>query len=85
MNEGLADLYSSMRQVGGQFVVGYADPGRIAILREEKWVPLEQVLAADRDSQHYTENVRTRWKILRPELGADAHAELLARVSAQSH
>lgn len=58
MNEGLADLYSSMRQVGGQFVVGYADPGRVAILREEKWVPLEQVLAADHDSRHYTEKER---------------------------
>ena len=58
MNEGLADLYSSMRQVGGQFVVGYAHPGSIAILREEKWVPLEQVLAAGRDSQHYTEKER---------------------------
>lgn len=58
MNEGLADLYSSMRQVGGQFVVGYAHPGRIAILREEKWVPLAQVLAAGQDSQHYTEKER---------------------------
>ena len=58
MNEGLADLYSSMRQVGGQFVVGYADPGRVAILREEKWVPLEQVLAAGHDSRHYTEKER---------------------------
>ena len=58
MNEGLADLYSSMRQVGGQVVVGYAPPGRIATLRGEKWVPLEQVLLAGRDSQHYTERER---------------------------
>ena len=58
MNEGLADLYSSMRQVGGQFVVGHADPGRVAFLREEKWVPLRQVLAADHNSRHYTEKER---------------------------
>ena len=55
INEGLAVLYSSMRQVGGQFVVGYAPPGRMATLRGENWVPLEQVLLADHDSQHYTE------------------------------
>ena len=55
INEGLAVLYSSMRQVGGQFVVGYASPGRMATLRGENWVPLEQVLLADHDSQHYTE------------------------------
>ena len=58
MNEGLADLYSSMRQVSGQFVVDYAPPERIATLRGENWVPLEQVLLAGRDSQHYTERER---------------------------
>ena len=58
MNEGLADLYSSMQQVGGHVVVGYAPPARIATLRGEKWVPLEQVLLADRDSRHYTERER---------------------------
>ena len=58
INEGLADLYSSLQQVGGQVVVGHAPPARIATLRREKWVPLEQVLLADRDSQHYTEKER---------------------------
>ena len=58
MNEGLAELYSSMRQVGGKFVVGYAPPGRIATLSGENWVPLEQVLLAGRDSQHLTEKER---------------------------
>ena len=58
MNEGLADLYSSMQQVGGQVVVGYAPAGRIATLGREKWVPLVQVLLAGRDSQHYTERER---------------------------
>lgn len=55
LNEGLAELYSSMRQVGKKVLVGYAPPGRIATLRRENWVPLEQVLLADYDSQHYTE------------------------------
>lgn len=58
INEGLADLYSSLRQVGGKVVVGHVPPGRIATLRREKWVPLEQVLLADHDSQHYTEKER---------------------------
>ena len=58
INEGLADLYSSLRQVGGRVVVGHVPPARIATLRREKWVPLEQVLLADHDSQHYTERER---------------------------
>ena len=58
INEGLADLYSSMQQVGGKVVVGHAPPARIQTLRREKWVPLDQVLLADRDSQHYTEKER---------------------------
>ena len=58
INEGLADLYSTMRQVGGRLVVGYAHPGRIATLLREKWVPLEQVLVAGKESQHYTERER---------------------------
>ncbi len=58
INEGLAELYSSMQQVGGKVVVGHAPQGVIAALREEKWVPLEQVLLADHDSRHYTEKER---------------------------
>jgi len=58
INEGLADLYSTMRQVGGRLVVGYAHPGRIATLLREKWVPLEQVLVAGKESQHYTKRER---------------------------
>lgn len=58
LNEGLAELYSSMQQLGEQVVVGHAPPARIATLRREQWVPLEQVLLADRDSQHYTEKER---------------------------
>ena len=58
INEGLADLYSSLQSVGGKVVVGHVPPGRIATLRTEKWVPLEQVLLADHDSRHYTEKER---------------------------
>ena len=58
LNEGLAEIYSSMQRAGGQFVVGHAPPGTIAMLREERWAPLEQVLLADRDSHHYTQKER---------------------------
>lgn len=58
INEGLADLYSSLQHVGGKVVVGHAPPARIATLRREKWVPLEQVLLADHESRHYTEKER---------------------------
>ena len=54
INEGLAEFYATMQQVGGKLVVGGASPGRMMTLRRENWVPLEQVLLADHDSQHYT-------------------------------
>ena len=54
INEGLADLYSTMRQAGKRTLVGYPLPGRVATLSREGWVPLEDVLLADRDSQHFT-------------------------------
>ena len=56
LNEGLAELYSTMRRVGGKVVVGDAPPGRIATLGRERWEPLEQVLVAGRE--HYTEEER---------------------------
>ena len=58
INEGWRTCTRPWRQVGGRVVVGHVPPARIATLRREKWVPLEQVLLADHDSQHYTEKER---------------------------
>ena len=54
INEGLSDLYSTMRQAGKRTLVGHPLPGRVATLNREGWVPLEDVLLADRDSQQFT-------------------------------
>ena len=58
LNEGLAELYSSIRQVGRKVVVGHAPSGSITTLFSEKWVPLEQMLLTERASLHNTEKER---------------------------
>ncbi len=55
LNEGIAVVYSSMQQVGNHIGVGYAPWGRLSTLESERWPPLEDVLSADHDSEHYTE------------------------------
>jgi Flp pilus assembly protein TadD len=53
LNEGLAELYSSLRAAGRKMTAGMPLPGRLAALREERWIPLEQLLAAGPDSPEY--------------------------------
>jgi len=55
LNEGLADLYSSMRPLGKQVIVGAPPAYRMQLLRNTKWVPLDQVLRVDHDSAHYND------------------------------
>lgn len=55
LNEGLAELYSTIRPLGDQVVVGSLIPGRMQALRREKWTPLSVILAADRNSPYYNE------------------------------
>jgi tetratricopeptide (TPR) repeat protein len=55
LNEGLADLYSTLRPLGEKVIVGELIPGRYLALQHEKWVPLSTILAADRDSPFYNE------------------------------
>ncbi len=54
LNEGLAEIYSSLQKVGGQVAVGNAPRGSIATLYRESWIPLEQLVEADRDSELLT-------------------------------
>ncbi len=55
LNEGIAELYSTLRPVGGEVVVGDIIPGRYRALLDEKWVPLQIILAADHKSPYYNE------------------------------
>ena len=54
-NEGLAELYSTLRPVGAKTIVGDLIPGRMQALLREKWVPLAVILAADQGSPYYNE------------------------------
>ncbi|HEX8984959.1 MAG TPA: hypothetical protein VF767_06005, partial [Bryobacteraceae bacterium] len=92
LNEGIAELYSTLRPMGDKILVGSLIPGRHQALLEEKWVPLATILAADQDSPYYNERSKAGslynegWALThmlyfraeyRPKLG-----ELLRRVSA---
>ncbi|MCU1337147.1 MAG: hypothetical protein JWO19_2728 [Bryobacterales bacterium] len=55
LNEGIAELYSTLRMQGDKALVGDLIPGRLQALFSEKWVPLSVILSADRDSPYYNE------------------------------
>ncbi len=58
LNEGFADLYSTLESRGNQVMVGQLMPGRMQVLQRKKWLPLATLLAAGRDSEHYNERNR---------------------------
>ena len=55
LNEGLAELYSTLRPIGDKILVGDLIRGRYLALQREKWVPLAVILGAGRDSPYYNE------------------------------
>lgn len=55
LNEGLAELYSTLKPRGNQIMMGDLIPARRYALLTEKWVPLATILEADRDSPYYNE------------------------------
>jgi hypothetical protein len=55
LNEGIAELYSTIRDVSGRVLVGALVPGRQAALRQERWIPLATIVAADQNSPYYNE------------------------------
>jgi Tfp pilus assembly protein PilF len=56
LNEGLAELFSTFTIMNGSVAIGDPIPGRILALREDKWVPLATIMAADADSPYYNES-----------------------------
>lgn len=58
LNEGLAELFSTLEPVGNRIRVGQDIPGRMTTLRTEKWIPLAMLLSADRTSPYYKEKAK---------------------------
>lgn len=55
LNEGLAELFSTLRGSGDDTEFGDILLGRLQALNEDKWVPLETILSADNTSPYYNE------------------------------
>lgn len=55
LNEGLAELYSTLTPVGKKAAVGDIIPGRSQMLLTNKWIPLDVLTSADRRSPLYNE------------------------------
>lgn len=55
LNEGLAELYSTIKPRGNDILVGTLIAGRYQALLQDKWVPLAAILDAGPDSPYYNE------------------------------
>jgi tetratricopeptide (TPR) repeat protein len=55
LNEGIAEVYSTLKPLGDKVLVGSLIPGRMYALSREKWVPLSAILSAGHDSPYYNE------------------------------
>ena len=58
LNEGLAELYSTLTPVGKKAALGDIIPGRTQTLQNGKWIPLDALTSADRQSPLYNERDR---------------------------
>ena len=58
LNEGLAEVYSTMKQVGKKVQVGDIIPGRLLELHDSKWIDLATLTAVRQDSPFYNEKQR---------------------------
>jgi len=55
LNEGWAELYSSLKPQGNKALVGSLLPGRVQALFNSKWLPLPLLAAVDQNSSLYNE------------------------------
>jgi tetratricopeptide (TPR) repeat protein len=58
LNEGLAELYSTLTPVANKVRIGDVLPERLLYLRQKKFLPLEELTTAGHDSPHYNEKNR---------------------------
>jgi Flp pilus assembly protein TadD len=57
-NEGLAELYSTLKPAGKKMQIGDIIPGHFLALRDNKWLPLDALLSVDQKSPYYNERNR---------------------------
>jgi tetratricopeptide (TPR) repeat protein len=76
LNEGLAELYSTLKPMGKKVAIGQVIPGRYYFLRQNKWLPLETLTTVSHDSPYYNE--RNRAGIFYAESWALAHMLFLS-------
>ena len=76
LNEGLAELYSTLKPFGKKVAVGQVVSGRYYYLQQNKWLPLDTLLAVDHKSPYYNE--RNRANIFYAESWALAHMVILS-------
>lgn len=55
LNEGVAEIFSTLKPTGDKVIIGAPIVGRMQQMSREKWVPLADIIAADRDSPYYNE------------------------------
>ncbi|HEY3444496.1 MAG TPA: hypothetical protein VGK29_27340 [Paludibaculum sp.] len=55
LNEGLAELYSTIKPQGSKMLIGSLIEGRQHSLLQDRWVPLGTICGADRESAYYNE------------------------------
>ena len=58
LNEGFAEVYSTLRPMGGQILLGALPQGRTVTLQTEKWIPFERLFAIDHDSAEFHDKKR---------------------------
>lgn len=75
LNEGLADVYSSLEAKGEQTMVGRPLAGRLQVLAQEKWLDLPLLTSVGQDSPYY--NDRGKMPIFYAESWALTHMLVL--------
>jgi hypothetical protein len=55
LNEGIAEIFSTLKPAGDKVIVGAPIIGRMQQMSREKWVSLSTIIAADHDSPYYNE------------------------------
>jgi len=58
LNEGWADVYSTLRPMGKKSLVGDLIPGRVQVLLQQKWLPFDILTSVSHDSPAYNEKDR---------------------------
>jgi tetratricopeptide (TPR) repeat protein len=58
LNEGLAEIHSTLQQSGNRVGMGHPIPGRLYELRDKKWLPLARVITVRHSDPEYSEKNR---------------------------